>query len=105
MTTNEDEDVPLLMAIKNISGTYNNPIVTCGLISNGSVTLNVWHGEGRPILGYSESHQKVEFIVMIFNNSTHSLFGQIMASYEDQGHGTVTVDFTDGIGNGNFATP
>jgi hypothetical protein len=66
-----------------------------GKIANGSVTLKVWKVSGTSILNYNGNDKTVEFSVTIHNAET------INASIAT-GYGTVTVNFTNGVGSGSF---
>jgi flagellar hook assembly protein FlgD len=66
-----------------------------GKIANGSVTLKVWKVSGTSILNYNGNDNTVEFSVTIHTAET-------ISANNTAGYGTVTVNFTNGIGTGSF---
>jgi hypothetical protein len=85
-----------LLAAANINHVEEDVIITGGTISNSSVTLKVWDIlSGSFVLAYSGDDQDVSFAVGIFDNATSN--GNTPIS-----QGTVTVNFTDGVGSAVF---
>jgi len=71
------------------------------LISGGSVTLKVWEcPEGGGRVSYTGNDQNVTFYVDIFSRSSFDM-GGVNDEYL-LAEGTVTVNFTNGIGTGTF---
>jgi uncharacterized lipoprotein YehR (DUF1307 family) len=73
--------------------------VKCEKIANGSVTLKVWKTNETGALNYNGNDKAVEFRVTIYKVET---INANTALSNIAGSGTVTVNFTSGVGSGSF---
>jgi len=94
-----DEDSPFLFAAESATGVRNG---TASLISNGSVTLNVWSvNQDEESWNNYSGNDSVELKIFIFNTAEVGE-GQ---GIEPISRGTITVSFTNGVGSGAAVFP
>jgi hypothetical protein len=94
---------PLLLGADKVSTANADNIITCGKISNGSVTLNVWKIEGESYHNYNGTNANVTLSIVILNEPNVSSSASILTSTYGAGL-LLAVNFNNGRATVSGAT-
>jgi len=88
-----------LIAVGSID--VNTETIKGGKVNNGTVVLKVWRETDTAALNYKGNDKNVTFMILILNIESMNADTNDITQFA--GMGSVTVDFTNGIGTGSFS--